>query len=92
MSDDKKRIEELEYKIGQAYQVIGALLAEPGCKNLDFDSPEGERLLDYFAHAEYDDDFSFIHPGRKSRARYLRRYRCLPRRCSGVYRPSAGPR
>lgn len=93
MSDDKKRIEELEYKVGQAYQIIGTLLAGPDARNPDFDSSEGQRVLDYFAHADCDDDFpSFIHPRCKPSTRYRRKYRHLPRRRSGVYRPRMASR
>jgi hypothetical protein len=48
-----KRIEDLETKSGQAYQVIGNLLSECGL----FESPEGQRALDYFSQDGYDDDF-----------------------------------
>lgn len=93
MSDDKKRIEELEYKVGQAYQVIGVLLAELDCRNPDFDSPEGQHALDYFASEEFDDGFlPFMHPRHKPCSRYRRRYCYLPRRRTGVYRPRAGSR
>ncbi len=62
----EERIEQLEAKVGQAYQVIGILLAGPGGKCVDFDLPEGQRALDYFAHEEYEDDFlPFAHPRSK---------------------------
>lgn len=38
---DKERIEQLEAKIGQAYQVIGVLLAGPDGDLVYFDLPEG---------------------------------------------------
>ncbi|MQY44528.1 hypothetical protein GAO09_00365 [Rhizobiales bacterium RZME27] len=60
---NKEKIEELEAKIQQAYQVIGTLLAGPDSDWDDFFLPEGQRALDYFAHEEYDDNFlPFIHP------------------------------
>lgn len=51
---DAERIEELEAKSGQAYQVIGWLLSECGM----FEAPEGQRVLDYFSNeGHFDDDF-----------------------------------
>ncbi|WP_104662875.1 hypothetical protein [Ensifer adhaerens] len=63
---NSKRIEELEAKIQQAYQVIGVLLAGPNGDAPDFDLPEGQRALDYFSHENYSDDFlPFVHPRHK---------------------------
>jgi hypothetical protein len=46
--------EKLEIKSGQAYQVIGHLLDLCGM----FESPEGQRALDYFSdEAKIDEDF-----------------------------------
>ncbi|MBS7546280.1 hypothetical protein [Ancylobacter oerskovii] len=60
-----ERIEQLEAKVQQAYQVIGRLLSGPDGECPDFDLPEGQRALDYFAHEDYDDDFlPFVHPRR----------------------------
>lgn len=51
---DAERIEELEAKSGQAYQVIGWLLSECGL----FETAEGQRALDYLSNEQrYDDDF-----------------------------------
>jgi hypothetical protein len=51
---DAERIEQLQFKVGQAYQVIGYLLHLAGV----FDQPEGQRALDYFSLDDsYDDDF-----------------------------------
>ncbi|AWC24965.1 hypothetical protein CO731_04458 [Aminobacter sp. MSH1] len=50
---DAERIEELEAKSGQAYQVIGWLLSECGL----FETAEGQRALDYFSEDAFDDDF-----------------------------------
>lgn len=53
-SSDRELIERLEYKIGDAYQIIGHLLYVAGL----FDTPEGQRVLDYFAaELEVCDDF-----------------------------------
>ncbi len=49
----KPTYEELEDKIGQAYQVIGHLLAECGL----FDTKEGQDTLTYFSAETYDDNF-----------------------------------
>ena len=49
----KKRIQHLEYKVGEAYQVIGWLLLRCGLHETD----EGTRALDYFSRDGYDDDF-----------------------------------
>ena len=62
---DAERVEQLEVKIGQAYQVIGALLARPDGENPDFDSPGGQRTLYSFAHERYDDDFLPLEHPRK---------------------------
>ncbi|QKC90611.1 hypothetical protein EB230_21045 [Mesorhizobium sp. NZP2234] len=48
-----QRIEDLENKSGQAYQVIGALLWQCGLH----ETAEGTRALDYFSQDAYDDDF-----------------------------------
>jgi hypothetical protein len=59
----QQRIEELEAKVQQAFQVIGTLLAGADRKSPDFVSEAGQRALDYFAHEEYDEKFlPFIHP------------------------------
>lgn len=61
-----ERIEQLEAKIQQAYQVIGVLLSGPDGDGPDFDLPEGQRALDYFSREDYRDDFlPFVHPRRK---------------------------
>lgn len=49
----KQRIEDLETKSAQAYQVIGNLLWQ--CAQHDTD--EGTRALDYFSQDEFDEDF-----------------------------------
>jgi len=49
---DPARIEQLELKLAQAYQVIGALLSGPDGKCTDFDSEQGQRALDYFGGDE----------------------------------------
>lgn len=49
----RQRIEDLEAKSGQAYQVIGNLLSQCGL----FESKEGTRALDYFSRDEFNDDF-----------------------------------
>jgi hypothetical protein len=49
----RERCEELENKVGQAYQVIGNILHITGI----FSHSEGQRALDYFSSEEYDDDF-----------------------------------
>lgn len=49
----RRRIDELEAKSAQAYQVIGSLLSQCGL----FESEEGTRALDYFSQDDYDDDF-----------------------------------
>ncbi|MBZ9600491.1 hypothetical protein [Phyllobacterium chamaecytisi] len=60
----EQRIEQLEGKVQQAYIVIGVLLAGADRNSPDFESKEGQRALDYFAHEEYDGDFlPFVHPG-----------------------------
>ncbi|MCV9965678.1 hypothetical protein OIU34_27780 [Pararhizobium sp. BT-229] len=60
---DAERIEQLEAKIGQAYQVIGVLLSGPDGDGPDFSLPAGQRALDYFAHEDYDDNFlPYVHP------------------------------
>lgn len=60
---DSERIEQLEAKIQQAYQVIGTLLTGPDGKGEDFDLPEGQRALNYFSREGYDEGFlPFIHP------------------------------
>ena len=60
---DAERIEQLEAKIQQAYQVIGVLLAGPDGECEDFSSFGGQRTLDYFGHEDYDDDFlPYVHP------------------------------
>ena len=60
---DAERIEQLEAKIQQAYQVIGVLLAGPDGTCEDFSSSGGQRTLDYFGHEDYDDDFlRYVHP------------------------------
>ncbi|MCK0197757.1 hypothetical protein MWN34_12625 [Ancylobacter sp. 6x-1] len=59
----EERIEQLEAKIQQAYQVIGTLLSGPDGDSPDFGLPEGLRALDYFAHEDYDEGFlPFVHP------------------------------
>ncbi|KQU05886.1 hypothetical protein [Rhizobium sp. Leaf453] len=52
-----ERISALYAEVGQAHQVIGAYFAGPDGKHPDFDSPDGQRALDYFVHERYDDDF-----------------------------------
>ncbi|MER8913742.1 hypothetical protein NKI32_07870 [Mesorhizobium sp. M0761] len=49
----KQRIEDLETKSGQAYQIIGNLLWRCGLH----ESEEGTRALDYFSQDGFDDDF-----------------------------------
>jgi len=49
------RCEELENKVGQAYQVIGNILHITGL----FSHAEGQRAMDYFSSEEYDDDFQW---------------------------------
>lgn len=60
----RQRIEALEYKIADAYQVVGCLLAGPDGLHADFSSSEGQRALDYFGTDEdYREDFlPFTHP------------------------------
>lgn len=43
--------DQLEYKVAQAYQIIGSLLED------QFETAEGQRLLDYFGRDEFDPDF-----------------------------------
>lgn len=43
--------DQLEEKLAQAYQVIGALLDER------IETAEGQRLLDYFGRDKFDADF-----------------------------------
>lgn len=43
--------DQLEQKLAQAYQVIGALLEDR------FETEEGQRLLDYFGREQFDPDF-----------------------------------
>ncbi|MEI5680469.1 MULTISPECIES: hypothetical protein [unclassified Mesorhizobium] len=50
---DAERIEQLEYKVGEAYQVVGWLLTQCGL----FETKEGQRALDYFSRDEFDDNF-----------------------------------
>ena len=48
------RIRDLEYKIGEAYQVVGFLLNECDL----FDTDEGQRALDYFSReGVFEEDF-----------------------------------
>lgn len=48
-----ERIKELEYKVGQAYQVIGYLLTTAGSN----ETPEGRRALEYFSRNHFHEDF-----------------------------------
>lgn len=51
--------DQLEEKLAQAYQVIGALLDDR------IETAEGQRLLDYFGRDEFDEEFS--HPSQTKR-------------------------
>ncbi len=53
---DEDRIEQLEAKIGQAYQIIGVLLSGPDCDEPAFDSEAGQNILEYFSTDAYADD------------------------------------
>lgn len=57
------RIAELEAKLGQAYQIIGVLLAGPDGNDPAFDSEAGRAILSYFSRGEYDEDIlPWVHP------------------------------
>lgn len=59
----EERIEQLESKIGQAYQIIDVLLAGPDGNDPAFDTEAGQAILDYFARDGYDDDIlPWVHP------------------------------
>ncbi|TGP65470.1 hypothetical protein EN868_03210 [Mesorhizobium sp. M2D.F.Ca.ET.225.01.1.1] len=49
----EQRIENLDAKLAQAYQIIGALLSDCGL----FETTEGQRVLDYFSRDGYDEHF-----------------------------------
>jgi hypothetical protein len=59
----EEKVEVLESKLGQAYQIIGTLLAGVDGKDLAFHTKAGQAVLTYFSTDTYDDDFlPWAHP------------------------------
>lgn len=59
----EEKVELLEQKLAQSYQVIGALLSGPDGHDPAFRTKAGQATLTYFSTDGYDDDLlPWIHP------------------------------